>query len=88
MKNNTKKSRGAAAFFIGIIGALAGPWIGWVLSGLCPVGFDRFLQNYPEKVVVYAIIGFLVGIVAGALLLTLDNINQREKEDDGKTNRT
>lgn len=87
MKKVTKKSRNSMIFIMGILCALFGPLAGWLLSGLCPGGFNLFLQHYPGKAVVYGVIGFVVGIVVGALLSTIDSINQREKEESDKKDR-
>ena len=84
MKTITRKTRNATIFIMGIICALLGPFVGWVVSGWCPGGFDLFLRNYPEKAIGYGVIGFVAGIVIGALLSTIDFINQREKEDADK----
>ena len=86
MKKITRKQRNAMVFAIGIGCALLGPLVGWQVTGLCPGGFDLFLQHYPVKAVVWVVIGFGVGIAAGALLSTLDFINQREKDEESKAN--
>lgn len=87
MKKITRKARNAMIFFMGVMCALLGPAVGWALSGLCPGRFELFLRHYPEKVIVWCVIGFVVGIAVGALLTTLDVINQREKEEEEKANR-
>ena len=86
MKKTTREKRNATISATGILCALSGPLVGWVLSGLCPGGFHLFLQNYPGKAIVYAVIGLGVGIAAGALLSTLDFINKRDKDEESKAN--
>ena len=88
MKKITREKRNAMVFALGIVCALLGPLVGWQVTGLCPGGFDLFLQHYPAKAVVWVVIGFGVGFVAGALLSTLDFIKQRDMDEESKANRS
>lgn len=86
MKKITRKARNATIFITGILCALLGPFVGWVVNGGKLDYFEHFLRNYPAQAVTYAVIGFGVGIALGALLSTLDYINQRDKDEESKAN--
>ena len=68
----------------GIVGALVGPLLGWVLSGLNDLGY--YLRQSTEKVFVWAIVGLFVGNVIQVVLEKLDVIGKRERgKGDGKS---
>ena len=68
MKTNAKKARNVMIFSMGIVCALAGPLAGWMLNGGKLDYFDHFLRMYPEKAIVYGVIGFVAGIGLALLL--------------------
>lgn len=73
MNNNIKRVMGVTR--CGIVGALVGPLLGWALSGLNDLGY--YVRNATEKVVIWAIVGLLVGNVVQVILEKLDVIGKR-----------
>ena len=64
---------------LGIVGAVIAPLLGWLLSGL--TGFKHYLNHATAQVIVWVIVGLLVG---NAIQVALDMVNKRE---DGKDDR-
>ena len=79
MNNDIKRVLGVTR--CGIVGALVGPLLGWVLSGLNDLGY--YFRHETEKVIIWVVIGLLVGNVVQVVLEKLDVIS---KQGCGKDN--
>lgn len=76
-KEDLKKLLGTTT--IGIIGAILMPCIGWILSGWNK--FSTYIENSPEKVVIWAIVGCAIGNIISVVLEKLDGKEGKSGED-------
>ena len=61
---------------LGIVGALIAPLLGWVVSGLN--SFKHYLNHETTQVIVWVVVGLLVGYVIQVVL------GMAGKRDDGR----
>jgi len=78
-----KKNRSTGLIiYMGILGAMLGPYVGWAMSG-----YNRFKDYYRysfPNIIIWTVICFLVVFILGGILVKLDEISKRGN-GDGKS---